>query len=178
MEIKINRKKPFDPKTFIGSNWSIESQNEASLKLKEIDLSQVLFEQCLEAGESWITGEEKLKRLQAKGGILLDAAVGQALYEEKGQKTLRALYNEKKIDWVEFPGTILCRSGGPRYFFCLDRRDDGSWDWCYDWLVYGRRAGGVSARLASSTETSGTKPLPSDFAPLTLEINGHIYKRV
>lgn len=164
--MKINRIKPFDPKTFIGVNWSIESQDEKALTLTDIDWSKVVFEHGLKEEESYITGEEKLKRLEKKG-TLLDAAVAQQLYEEDGQKTLHSLYDEKQIDWMEFAGTVLRYSYGDRYFLCLDRNGGGSWLWDYRWLDDDRRRDRVSPLLASSTQSSDIENLHS--VPLNLE---------
>lgn len=164
--MKINRIKPFDPKTFIEETWSIESQDEKALALTDIDWSKVTFEHGLEKNESYITGEEKLKRLQKKG-TLLDAAVAQQLYEEDGQKTLKGLYAEKQIRWIEFAGTVLRYSDGSRCFLYLRRDGDGSWRWNYRWLDFDRYRGDVSPLLASSTQSFDTENLHS--VPLNLE---------
>lgn len=144
----IDRTKPFDPKTFIGSGWDIVEEDETALKLTEIDFSKVRFESGLKKGESVITGEEKLKRLK-RLGIRHDAKVGETLYEEQGQATLGFLYDTYGITWMELAGTVLRNSYGDRYFLYLYRNVDGSWSWdCY-WLDVHRYAGNVSPVSAS-----------------------------
>lgn len=145
----VDRAAPFDPVKFIGSGWSVVEQDERSLALTEIDFSKVRFESGLKEGESVITGEVKLERLKELPEIRLDAKFGQALYEEKGQATLRFLHDTYKVTWMEFTGTVLRGSGGSRCSLFLYRLDDGSWRWDYYWLGYGRFAGCVSPLLAS-----------------------------
>jgi hypothetical protein len=145
----IYRSKPFDPVKFIGRGWSIVEEDERSLALAEIDFAKVRFESGLNEHEKVITGDVKLQRLKAMPEIRLDAKVGQALYEEKGQATLRFIYDHFGVSWFELAGTVLRRSGGFRYFLCLYRSGDGSWGWrCY-WLVDVRRRDRVSPLLAS-----------------------------
>jgi len=81
--------------------------------------------------------------------IRLDARAGQALYEETEQKTLDWMYKTKGIIWMDFPGTVLCRPGGGRFFLYLSRGDDGRWCWYYAWLEGGWCVGFPSAVLAS-----------------------------
>lgn len=45
--------------------------------------------------------------------------------------------------------TILRNSDGNRYFLYLDRNDDGSWDWNYNWLDNDRNRDNVSPLLAT-----------------------------
>lgn len=124
--MKSLKLKPFNPETFIGPNWTIESQDQAALALNEIDFSQVTFQHGLKDDETHITGEEKLKRLNGTG-VLLDARVAQALYEEKDQKTLKWIYETHNISWFELAGSVLRDSSGDRCFLYLSRSDDGSW---------------------------------------------------
>lgn len=158
----IDRTRLFDPAKFIGKGSSIwrgsadsnglegeEDQDSRSLALTEIDFSKVAFEHFLKEGESSITGEGKLIRMKADPCIRYDAKVGQALFEEKGQATLRWLYDTYGITWFELAGTVLRGSGGGRYFLYLDRDVGGSWNWDYRWLGCGRSAGGVSPVSAS-----------------------------
>jgi len=145
----VDRSKPFDPVKFIGSGWSIVEEDTRSLALTEIDFSKVRFESGLQDGERYITGEEKLKRLTAMPEIRLDTKIGQALYEEKGQATLRFIHDHFNVSWFELAGTVLRYSVGHRYFLYLYRVGDGSWAWRYRWLDRGRRRGSVSPLLAS-----------------------------
>ncbi len=162
MILTIDRVTPFNPTTFFGYGWSIwrgpadragrrgeKQQDGRSLALTEVDFSKILLETCLREGESKITGEEKLRRLKASGRILLDARIGQALYREGGQKTLRWLHDTHGITYVDFMGTEL--RGGPygyRYVLCLYRGDGGSWYRNYDRLAdrwFGSLPSAVSA---------------------------------
>ncbi len=146
----IDRSKPFDPVKFIGRGWEVAEQDERSLALTGIDFSDVRFESGHQEGEGVITGEVKLERLKAMPEIRLDAKIGQALYEEPGQATLRFIYEHFGVSWFELGGTVLRGLGGGRYFLCLGRRDDGSWHWYYFWLVSDRLRDRVSPLLASS----------------------------
>jgi hypothetical protein len=145
----VDRSKPFDPVKFIGSGWSIVEEDTRSHALTEIDFSKVRFESGLNDGESVIDGAEKLKRLLKMPEIRLDAKSGQALYEEKGQATLRFIYDHFNVSWFELAGTVLRDSDGDRYFLCLFRLGDGSWDWSYRWLGRVRFRVHVSPLLAS-----------------------------
>ncbi|MCX6735508.1 MAG: hypothetical protein NTZ13_00275 [Candidatus Parcubacteria bacterium] len=158
----IGRTALFDPAKFIGSGWSIwkgpvdgdglngeEQQDQRSLALTEIDFDKISFETCLKSGETYITGEEKLKRHARAGHILADAKIGQVLYEEEGQKKLEYLYKEKGITWFELQGTIL-RSLSDRRCALYLYRDDGRWDWYYYWLGNGRGADCPSLVLTST----------------------------
>lgn len=141
----------FDPATFIGAGWKWEGKDAdaRSLELTEINFSKVLFEACLEEGEERITGEEKRHRLSAKGGIRLDPRFGVALFQEEGQKTLRRLYEERGITYIDFFGRILVDPYGYRCVLCLYRSGDCRWYWSAGWLDGGWRVRLFSARLAS-----------------------------
>lgn len=158
----VDRIKPFNPASFIGSGVTIwrgpkdgngltgeEAQDATSLARTEIDFAQVLFEHCLKKGESSITGEEKLVRHIAANRIRLDAKIGQCLLEEKDQATLEWMFNTFGITWFELPGTVLRDSDGYRYFLFLYRGDSGRWHWDCSWLDYNRFAQSPSAVLAS-----------------------------
>lgn len=147
--LAIDRAKSFDPVKFIDSGWSIVAEDVRSLALTEIDFTKVRFESGLKEGESSITGEQKLERLKTMPEIRLDAKIGQALYEEKGQPTLRWLHDNFGVSWFEMSGTVLRSSGGNRCFLCLGRDGGGSWDWRCLWLGRGRGRGNVSPLLAS-----------------------------
>lgn len=145
----VDREIPFNPVTFIGKGWKMEEQDKRALSVTEIDFDKVSFETCLKTGESWITGEEKLKRHTKAKHVLADAKIGQTLHEEEGQKTLEYLYKGKGITWFELQGTILRSLHGHRYSLCLCRYD-GRWRWSYDWLDGDRYADDPSLVLAST----------------------------
>jgi hypothetical protein len=147
--LTVDRSKPFNPEKFIGKGWKT-LEEERALLISSIDFSKVTFENALREGEATITGEEKLVRLVSGGNIRLDAKTGQALFEEKGQGTLRFLYDTYGISWMEFAGTVLRNDDGGRYFLSLRRVHDGSWSWGYGWLGGDRDATSVSPLLAST----------------------------
>ena len=147
--LAVDREIPFNPTIFIGSGWKIEEQDKGCLSVTEIDFDKVSFETCLKTGESWITGEEKLKRHTKAKHVLADAKIGQTLYEEEGQKTLEYLYKEKGITWFELQGTILRSPDGYRYALYLCR-GGGRWHWRCSWLGNDRRGADPSLVLAST----------------------------
>ena len=77
--ISIDRTIPFDT-AFIGDGWTVEEEDERSLALNEIDLTEVAFETTLQKGEKSVKGEEKLKRLKEDGRIRLDAGIFKTLW--------------------------------------------------------------------------------------------------
>lgn len=145
----IDRTKAFDPVAFIGTDGDIVEQDERALMLTEIDFSKVRFESGLQDGETAIIGEVKLERLKALPEIRLDARIGQALHEEKGQTTLRWLYDTYSIAWLELAGTVLRDSDGDRYFLYLGRSGGGKWYRTRYWLGRDRYRGHVSPLLES-----------------------------
>lgn len=140
-----------NPATFIGDgwNWADTDADARSLALPKVDFSKVLFETCLGKGEERITGEEKLRRLMAAGGIRLDPRFGVTLFKEEGQMTLECLYRERGITYLDFFGRILVGQSDGRYVFYLYRDDDGRWCWRAYWLGNGWHGRAFSARLAS-----------------------------
>lgn len=158
----IDRTKPFDP-AFIGAGWTIwkglatgnglegdEEQDTRSIALAEIDVNQIrLVPTTLKDRETSIKGEERLKRLQAKGHIRLDVAV--FLYLWLNQHLIPESWKERvngNIQFITFDGTVLRHSFGDRYVLCLFW-SDGKWYWSVGWLVNGFDQSGVSAVLAS-----------------------------
>lgn len=109
----VDRSKPFDPVTFLGRGWSIVEEDQRALSLTEIDLAEVRFESGLQDGERYITGEKKLERLTAMPEIRLDAKLGQTLYEERGQATLRFLHDQFNVSWVRTRRHRSARPGRP-----------------------------------------------------------------
>lgn len=142
---------PFDPTTFFTEKgWSIEGQDSRSLALAEFDAASLLFENMIneEDGESQINGEEKILRLKAAKFVRLDARFCRDLLSEPEQKTLEWLYAKRKVNWIDFPGTILrSPSGGRSVLFAY--RDGTGWDWHADWLENGWVGQSLSALLAS-----------------------------
>ncbi len=143
--ICIDRTTPFDPSAFMGKGWSIEEQDERSLRITELDLNKVTFETMLRSGEVSIQSEEKIRRLKEVGHIRLDAKVLQTLWEEESLIP----ENWKTSDGgILFGGTILRNSDGDRCVLCL-RWNGRVWDWFYSWLDVDWYAEDLSVCLAS-----------------------------
>ncbi len=142
--------KTFDPVAFIGRDWKVikDESDKRTEAMTEVDFTRVNFETCLKDGETYITGEEKLKRLKEGGNILLGAETFLALWEEKDHATLEWLYKEKGVTYLDFFGTILGRPDGRRCVLYL-YRDDGGWHWRCFWLGLGWRDRDFSVSLAS-----------------------------
>jgi len=147
--IKIDRSKPFDPASFISKGWKIVEQDERSLAISELDLNVVRLERMLKSKESYIDGEENLRRLKSTGHIRLDAKIFEILWNN--QQLIPEKWKEKtdgKTTFIFFDGTILLDPGGDRYAHYLDW-NDGRWRWrCY-WLDSYRNVNDSSAVLAS-----------------------------
>jgi hypothetical protein len=147
--IQIDRSKKFDPAEFIGKGWTIEEEDERSLELTELDITNVRFEHMLVEGETWVKGETKLERLKSAGNIRLDAKIFQTLWEN--QHLIPERWKEKtngNTTFVCFDGTVLRDPGGYRYILYLDWYG-GGWCWNDRWLVSKWDANGPSAVLAS-----------------------------
>ncbi|MDP3764448.1 MAG: hypothetical protein Q8Q95_02395 [bacterium] len=160
--LKINRTQPFNPAQFLGEGWSIwkgpadgdglsgeEEQDERSLNLTELDLSNIQLVTCLKEDESVIKGEEKLKRLKAKNYVRLDAKIFQTLWENKS--LIPESWKEKtnsNTTFISFDGTTLRGPLGRRYVLCLCW-GGGGWGWYCRWLEGGWSAYDPSAVLAS-----------------------------
>lgn len=131
----------FDPAEFLGMGWSFDAQDAdpRSLALTEVDFTKVLLKTCLQSGETSLTNEEKLARLKAMGVIRLDPRFGVALWREEEQKTLKSLYEERGVTYLDFRGRFLRNPSGCRCGFYLIRDTD---EWCWgmfpvNWELYG-----------------------------------------
>jgi hypothetical protein len=151
--ITIDRTKSFNPARFIGMGWTgtIEEQDERSLALTEVDISQIHLETCLKPGEEYIKGEEKIQRLKSTGHIRLDGKVFQTFLENK--HLIPEWWKEKTNEsstFIFFDGTIfrdyqrglLCV-----FFLCWF---NGRWHWDYDCLERNWRSHDRSALLKPS----------------------------
>jgi hypothetical protein len=150
---------PFNPVEFINGGWGVAEQDERSLAITEVDFEKILLETCLKEGEVRIMGEEKLRRFKEEKPELipLGGQHCQALwrdYKARGKDSvLERMYKERGIIYLDFFGLILRLPNGRRlvlYFY----RDEGEWDWNYDWLDDDWGADGCSAVLASSELTT------------------------
>ncbi len=160
----IDRTTPFDASTFISRGFTtwmgkksgdglsgVPNRDRRSLALNQIDLEKIEFKTYIPEGKTAITGEDRLKAVRASGDIRLDAKVGQALCQELGQKSLRWLYDSKKVTWMEFAEVLRFSSDCRRSFLYLCRNSDGSWDRLCHWLVNDRDASHPVAVLSNST---------------------------
>jgi hypothetical protein len=153
VKLLVDRTTPFDPGTFIRREWSVwrgpakgdglsgqAEQDARSLEISKIDWADVTFVSCLKQGESSVLGEEHLRRLRfgPARGIILDARVGQALYEDyqrdKSVSVLEWLRIYRGIASFTIKGTTLRCPAGGRYcmYFSYDS-DESMWDWGGCW---------------------------------------------
>lgn len=144
--------KPFDPAEFLGSGWTIwrgpidgdglSGEEDVDLRsgtLPEVELSKIIFETCLQAGENSITGEEKLRQLKKKpefirfgGNVFLGLWLDYQANKENS--VLEWIYRNFKISYLDFFGLILRGPLGDRRVLVLNRNDDGKWYWYCPWL--------------------------------------------
>src|SRR5882724_6130231 len=152
--ISIDRTVPFAPATFLGTEWAIVEQDERSLALTRIDLTEVMFETTLSKEEKYIKGEYKLKRLKAMDRIRLDAGIFKTLWENQHFIPLKWKEQTKgDITSIFFDGTVLQNSNGHRYVIYLFWRN-GEWHWGNLRLTYDLCAYNQSAVLPSRTVAS------------------------
>ncbi|MEK7639868.1 MAG: hypothetical protein AAB424_01890 [Patescibacteria group bacterium] len=145
----ILERKRFDPAKFMGKGWTID-ERVGQRSGSNLDAGKIIRKDYLKAGESFINGEERLKRIKANpADIQYDEQDFLALYEEKGQKTLRWLYDTQGITSLSFWGIILRIPLGDRRVLYLYRGGHGSWYWVFFWLDDDWYAGNPSAVLAS-----------------------------
>ena len=142
--LKVDRSKPFDP-SFVGKGWIIDEQDERALALEEINLTQASFETTLNPNESYVQGEEKLRRLKKMNQVRLDAKVFPTLWENK--HLIPKSWKTK--GYIYFDGTVLRSPYGHRSVLYLCWRD-GGWRWGCHWLEGSWRSHEPSAVIASS----------------------------
>jgi hypothetical protein len=129
--ITIDRTKPFDPVKFVAEGWTVDEQDKRAIALSEINLAEVRLEHMLKKNERFITGEERLKRLEKTGCIRLDDKVLQLLWEN--QELIPELWKEKTGSYptfIIFDGTVLRGQRGSRCVLSLCYLDD-QWSWYY-----------------------------------------------
>lgn len=146
---------PFNPETFIGKGWKIESDTPTP---EGFNLSKVTLKSYFTTGESYATGNETLECIG--NDMPLNASVLQYLYEH--QEEIPEKWKEKTngfITYIYFDGTVLVRPDGGRYSLYLYWRE-GQWHWRYDWLDDVRSADDPSAVVAS-TQKRSSPPLDS-----------------
>jgi len=137
IEPHILKRQSFDPVKFIGKGWLIDDQ--VSKRTGDnLDAGNITRKDYLKKKESYINGEERLKRIKAvrEEDLQLDAEDFLALWQEEGHTTLNWLYETKGITWLSFWGAILRGPVGDRHVLYLYRLEDGSWSWHYNWVDY------------------------------------------
>ena len=143
--------KPFDPASFIGSGWKFEDGESKDVRM-DIDWCKVRFEHYLKEGETTITGEEKLKRINASGDTPFGAKVFFSLWQDyqknKENSVLEWLYRTHGIIFMDFFRDVLRRPRGSRCVLYLFR-DADEWDADCSWLDDDWNAGDVSGVPAS-----------------------------
>lgn len=82
-------------------------------------------------GTTWISLEDRIRILSARA--MADPNLLWSLYKEKGQKTLRYLYNTYGVTWMESLRRCVCFQGGNEHTLHLFRKKGGRWDWDYFW---------------------------------------------
>lgn len=150
LKVLINRGR-FNPAEFIGQGWSvIAAETDArSIALTELDLTKVQQVTMLKDGETYVKGEEKLKRLKSSDYIRLDADIFLTLWEN--QHLIPESWKEKvngNTRYIYFDGTVLRGPSGGRCVLCL-YWSVGWWYWRVSWLGYDFDQHNVSAVLAS-----------------------------
>lgn len=146
---------PFNPETFIGKGWSFWrgpadsnglegdlEQDEKSLALIKVNPSEILLETQLCPGESYTTGEERLKRLISADRIRLDLGVFKSLWQDQSM-----IPESWKGKTTFFDGQTLRGPGGDRYALYLCWYG-GRWGWFVYWLSSRRNVAYPSAVLA------------------------------
>jgi hypothetical protein len=154
--LKFVVKRGFNPEKFIGKGWSIveDETDSRSKALTELDLTKVQFVTTLKDGETYVKGEEKLKRLKKSGNIRLDADIFLTLWEN--QHLIPESWKEKvngKTRFIYFDGTVLRLSSGDRYVLYLCWCG-GAWSWDVRWLDLDWGANRPSAVLAPAVQRS------------------------
>lgn len=134
-----------------GDDWPSEiEQDTRSVSLSEFDPTKVRLETMLRPGESSITGEKNLERLEEGAHVRLGANHFLALLENKS--TIPESWKQKvdgKIRRIYFDGTVLRSPEGRRSVLYLCWSDDG-WFWNAEWLGADRDVRSLSASLLVS----------------------------
>ncbi len=128
----------FNPNSLlIGQGWNIwvDETDTRSIALTELDLTKVQHVTMLKDGETYVNGEEKLRRLKESDYIRLDADIFLTLWEN--QHLIPESWKER-VNWntryIFFDGTVLRDSVGGRYVLCLFW-SRGRWRWNVSWLM-------------------------------------------
>ena len=140
--LTIDRSTPFDPAMVIGDGWSIwrgpadggglngeEQECKASLACTSIDLTKTALINCRrDCGQERLQGEVFLRRVRNGWSPVLDAKIGQTLFENS-----YFIPESWKKTPVYFMGTELRAASGSRCVLCLCWNGT-RWDRYYYWL--------------------------------------------
>lgn len=128
--IVINRSEMFHPVQFMQDhNLKIEEQDERSVMLESVDVSNIHLRSMLQ-DETIISGEEHLRRLKQHKYVRLDAKVFQTLWENQKVIPVEWRTSNDNPNHIFFDGTVLKNKHG-RYVICLYWDIDGKWRWTY-----------------------------------------------
>ncbi len=111
-----------NPIDFLGEGWEIvgEETDNVSKTITRLDLSHVQLVTMLNHDETFLNGEERLKRLKSLRLIRLDLDIFHTLLEN--QHLIPESW-KKKVNgnhrFIYFEGTILQNLNGNRYALCL-----------------------------------------------------------
>jgi hypothetical protein len=134
--IPIDRAKPFSSHTFIGVGWGIQEQETRSLKLAEVDLTDVHLKTVFDTRPgARMSCATHLLRLRKTTDVQLDAKVFQMLWENPALIPER--WKEKtngKITLVFFEGTTILRHSNNDQYVLFLFWDGGAWKWNVYWL--------------------------------------------
>jgi hypothetical protein len=138
--IKIDRSKPFKGEKFFpffpdNEWWRIDEEDERSLALTEINLSDVRFEHMFDSKEPFmVSGEMRLERIKKAGYVRLDANIFQILF--KNQYLIPEKWKKIESGYIKniyFDGTIFSNTHGNRYVLSM-YWTGRCWGWCPHWL--------------------------------------------
>lgn len=137
--IKIDRTRPFDPNQIrsFGQGWTIEGQDERSLALKEIDLSEIQFLSGLRGNEVAIKGEKRLSRMIRSDYVCLDAQIALAIIENSANLHNFGKWNPPgDVSFISFEGTVMFH---PSFRRCALTIFWISGEWCIEFRGLGGR---------------------------------------
>lgn len=141
----------FNPAKFIGKGWGIiaDKTDRRSLALTEVDPAEVQLVTMLKDGESRMTGERKLRRLETSNYIRLDIDIFFTIWHN--QRLIPESWKEKvngNTRYIFFDGTILKHQDNNSSVLCLYWMD-GAWHWSVYRLTCFWSDNGLSAVLVA-----------------------------
>ena len=135
--ITIERYESFKPQDLLGEGWRIVWQDDRSLAITELDLSNVVFDSFVGSKEPWIyiRGYARSKRLEEASCnyIPLDAEIFQTLWENPylipdSWKSMDGKDDENgRTIYIFFNGTILQDENGAKCILALCWNQNKGW---------------------------------------------------